>query len=222
MLFVIAALPGFRNETNLPMASTEHVQAINQNETSDEALVQGDSSVLVVSKLPQEEQPMLDTPFYVYGLGKSTSTDFWQGDQFFGTIHKVGVLKSVMDEIPNRQAELSFIRDRETERQAYLVQNGFPLDPECKWQVLIERTDVVNGKRRLGVGAGYGKDIAFNGGIGQHVVANVNEIWELQEDGANPILIERHTYPIATTVYTQAEVPSYTPQPPSPPGTIGY
>lgn len=204
------------------MASTEDVQALNQNETSDEAVVPVDTSVLVVSKVQEEEQPVLDTSFYIYGLGEPTTTDFWQGDQFFGNMDKIGILKTVMDEIPNRQSDLIYIRDRKTDRQAYLVQNGFTLDADCKWQVLVSRTDAVNGKRRLGVGAGYGKDIELNGGIGQHVVTDLSEIWELQDDGTNPILLERHSYPIATSVYTQAEVPSYTPQPPSPPGTVGY
>lgn len=218
----MVAFSACRYETIPTATSTRQSQELEQNGIFDEVLPQDDSSVLVVSKLQEEDQPVLDTSFYIYGLGDPTSTDFWQGDQFFGTMDKIGILNSVMDEIPNRQADLVYIRDRKTDRQAYLVQNGFTLDVDCKWQVLISRTDVVNGKRRLGVGAGYGKDIEFNGGIGQHVVTDLNEIWELQDDGANPVLLERHSFPIATTVYTQAEVPSYIPQPPPAPGTIGY
>ena len=180
------------------------------------------SALRPVSKLQEEEQPRLDTPFYVYGLGQPTSTDFWQGSQSFGTMDKVGVLKSVLDQVPDRQADLIFIRDRKAEREAYLEQNGISLDSQCSWNIGIKVTALVNGKRRLGVTASYGKDLEYNGGIGPTVLKNLNEIWELQGVGANPILLERHSHPILATVNTQAEVPSYTPLPPSPPGTIGY
>jgi hypothetical protein len=222
MLLASTVLLGCSNDDNdASISSTLSKQEIERSGGSNADDTQLPSAVRAISKLQEEEQPRLDTPFYVYGLGQPTSTNFWQGSQFFGTMDKVGVLKSVMDEIPNRQADLIFIRDQKAERQEYLMQNGVALDSQCLWDVSVSVTDVVNGKRRLGVTASYGKDIEYNGGVGQEVVKNVNEIWELQEGGANPILLERHLLPIQTTVYTQAEVP-YTPPPPSPPGTIGY
>jgi len=223
ILLAAATLLGCRNDgDNAPVSSTLNKQEIERNSGANADNTLEGSAVLTVSKLQEEEQPRLDTPFYVYGLGQPTSTNFWQGSQFFGTMDKVGVLKSVMDQIPNRQADLIFIRDQKAERQEYLTQNGVALDSQCLWDVGISVTELVNGKQRLGVTASYGKDFEYNGGVGQDVVKNVNEIWELQDGGANPILIERHSLPIQTTVYTQAELPSYTPQPPSPPGTIGY
>jgi hypothetical protein len=222
MLLASTVLLGCSNDDNdASISSTLSKQEIERSGGSNADDTQQPSAVRAVSKLQEEEQPRLDTPFYVYGLGQPTSTNFWQGLQFFGTMDKVGVLKSVMDEIPNRQADLIFIRDQKAERQEYLIQNGVALDSQCLWDVGVEVTDVVNGKRRLGVTASYGKDIEYNGGVGPDVVQNVKEIWELQEGGANPILLERHSLPIQTTVYTQAEVP-YTPQLPSPPGTVGY
>ncbi|AMV31247.1 hypothetical protein VN12_03950 [Pirellula sp. SH-Sr6A] len=222
MLLSSTALVGCNQDDNSSTLSTSENPPKLASERSEASRAIADSLARAVSNQQEEKQPRLDTPFYVYGLGEPTSTDFWQGSQFFGTMDKVGVLKSVMDQIPNRQADLIFIRDRKADREAYLTQNGIALDSQGLWDVGIEVTDLVNGKRRLGVTASYGKDIEINGGIGQHVVKNVTEIWELQDNGADPILLERHSLPNSATVHTQSEVPSYITEPPSPPGTIGY
>jgi hypothetical protein len=77
---------------------------------------------------------------------------------------------------------------------------------------------LINGKARVAVPAALGKDIAIDGGVGQESVGVLKEIWELQDGGANPILLERHSLPISSTIYTQQEAPANIPAD-TPPGS---
>jgi hypothetical protein len=197
--------------------STSRPDKTNPNATTLSDKVESTKKERIVRTASALEPEMGDTAFYISENGDPN--DFWQGSQFHGTMDKVGVTKAVMDQLPGRQADFEWIRDHKADRNAYLASRGIDISaPELHWDVGIVAQGLINGKARVAVPAALGKDIAIDGGVGQESVGVLKEIWELQDGGANPILLERHSLPISSTIYTQQEAPANIPAD-TPPGS---
>ena len=130
-----------------------------------------------------------DDPFFVYNNG--SQTDFFQGDQFFGTQDKVGVNAPVMNAYSNEIADFMFIGGRKADRVSFLAGLGIVPDPNYKWMVNIDEFGIVNGDTRVAVISHLGTDSSENGGTMLDVKKSVCEIWKLDFIGGQPTLIER-------------------------------
>ena len=129
-----------------------------------------------------------DDPFFVYNNG--SQTDFFHGDQFFGTQDKVGVNATVMNDYSNEIADFMFIGGRKADREQLLTGLGIPLNPDRKWMVKISKAGIVNGDVRVRVIAHIGAD-DLNGGVMMKVQKTVDEVWKLDLVGATPTLLDR-------------------------------
>jgi hypothetical protein len=138
-----------------------------------------------------------------------------EGNQFFGTMDKIGVVREVMDQFPGLETDFIQIRDQRVARLQYLASIGSPIgDNSLTSKCLAVKWGTISGQTRVRVDAIFGKDIEENGGVSMDPVDALSEIWSFG-NGGPPQLLERQRDCTPDGVHTQAEVSTY--QPPLPP-----
>jgi hypothetical protein len=133
-----------------------------------------------------------DDPFFIFNNG--SETDFFQGKQFFGTQDKVGVNSNIMTNYSNQIDDFVFIGSKNTDREQFLAANGNAVTaPNRLWRVLVTEAGIVGGDVRVNVFTTVGADKLENNGYRMAVDGKVDEIWKLDLNGTNPVLLERST-----------------------------
>lgn len=134
-----------------------------------------------------------------------------EGDQFFGTMDKIGVVREVMDRFPGLETDFIQIRDQRVARLEYLASIGSPIgDNSLNFQCLAVEWGTISGQTRVRVDAIFGKDIEENGGVSMDPVGAMSEIWSFG-NGGPPQLLERQRDSTPDGVQTQSEVSTYQP-----------
>jgi hypothetical protein len=149
--------------------------------------------------------PEDDSEFFVYNNGDPA--DFFEGDQFFGTMDKLGVNSLVMNAYSTEINDFNFIAGRKSDREQFLSAKGINLtNNNSLWQVSIDAVGAVGADIRLKVLAKVGTDITIDGGIQMGIDQTLFEIWKLDQVGNQPVLLDRSLDPFSG-FSTHAEVP---------------
>lgn len=134
-----------------------------------------------------------DTAFYVYNQ-EPTNELQTGGSQPYGSMHKVGVDKTVIDAVPDRMADFTHIRDQHADREAFLGTQGLAVaNPNGKWNIHICELATIGEEQRYLVIATYGEDLvdAAPYELDDGTEHSFYELWTLQEQGTPPVLLER-------------------------------
>ncbi len=114
--------------------------------------------------------------------------------KFFGDHDKVGIHHRVLSILPNIEPTILQIGAAAEDRLGYLADTGFIApDYPVYFDACIGHFGEVNGTHRLKVSVALGrKVVAFEGAYqGNEVVAAFWELWTVNADGSNPVLLQR-------------------------------
>lgn len=129
---------------------------------------------------------LADTEFYLCGYEPSNEKPFG-GEQFFGTMDKLGVDHQVFDALSsNQQSLLSQIGSDNSAREAHVTMG---VSAGETWNVVICNLNAVNGEQRLVVRADCGKDVDSPTGLETKSSIVLGEVWRITETSVT--LLER-------------------------------
>jgi hypothetical protein len=113
---------------------------------------------------------------------------------YFKDHDEVGIHYRVLSMLPNIEPTILQIGAEAEARLGFLVDTGFTA-PEYPvyFDACIGRFEEVNGTYRLKVSVGLGRKVVeFDGAYhGNEVVAALYELWTVNADGSNPVLLQR-------------------------------
>ncbi len=174
-------------------------------ERAEREVTVGDQVVLTATTAPQPGGVHL----FVYNNGDPD--DFFQGDESFGDMDKLGVDADIIEDHVNRLGDFQLIASKNDDREQFLVDQQVQLNHlDRHWQVDVHQAGLVDADMRVSVYAHVGKDVFENGGIRSDAEATICEIWKLDSLGGQPVLLDR-SLDAFEGLATHAEIPPYEP-----------